>query len=123
MCSNASGKGLLSKLPQLIGKSPGLTQIAIGSITGLSTGYAVTKFGKIPVAVAGTAILIAQIAHSQGCGNMDWKKIKSKAQETTKTIDSKYNTSQFGSTVKQVTQTSPYFTAGFVGGFLIGVGI
>ncbi|KAB0802439.1 hypothetical protein PPYR_04625 [Photinus pyralis] len=123
MCRGQAAKGLLTKLPHLISKSSGLAQLGVGTVTGLTTGCVMSKLGKTAVAVTGTGILLAQVAHSQGWGSMDWKKIKTKAHETTKAIDTKYHNTKFSSNMKEFSQTNPYFTAGFVGGFLIGMGI
>ena len=121
-CTKPDSK-MLSKIPKFINASSSLTQIALGGITGLTTGCVVMKLGKTAAAVTGGGLLIAQIAHSQGYGNMDWKKIKAKAEETTKALDSKYNQTKFASYAKEISDKNTYFAAGFVGGFLIGASI
>ncbi|KAF5275979.1 hypothetical protein FQA39_LY00775 [Lamprigera yunnana] len=44
------------------------------------TGYVTTKVGKNAAVFVGGGIILAQVAHNQGYGSLDWTKIQDKAQ-------------------------------------------
>ncbi|KAF5281414.1 hypothetical protein FQR65_LT14710 [Abscondita terminalis] len=75
-------KDILDKIPALIQGTPVLAQLGIGAVSGCLTGYVTMKVGKSAAVVAGGGIIAAQLAYSQGFGNVDWSKIQQKAKET-----------------------------------------
>lgn len=73
------------------------------------------RMGRIPVALLGTSIILFQAAQNQGLIKHTWTDVKSKAteaQEGQKSI--LINARKFA-------VENPAFTAGFTGGFLIGL--
>lgn len=114
-------KGLITKVAENINKTTAMKQLALGSVSGWTTGFLTMKVGKTAAFAVGGGIIVYQIAFHTGYVNMDWDQVKKKAQNTSKKIETQYNGAQFLSNVKRFSRANTYFTAGFVGGFLIGL--
>ena len=108
------------------------TQIAIGSASGLATGYVFSRLGKMAALSIGSALILLQVANHSGFIEVKWKKstkiddLKQKAiaaaEEVGLTQNQKNNKlEKIGRQLKSFFRKNATFGVSFGGGLLIGL--
>jgi FUN14 domain-containing protein 1 len=97
-------KSIVKKIFGDVDKASATKQIAIGAVTGWTTGYVSMKVGKTVAIALGGSILLLQVANQQGYINIDWNKINKKVDKVTDKIEETI-TGQGQSTMDKITNT------------------
>lgn len=96
-------------------------QLVIGTATGWVSGVIAIRISRTAALAAGSSIILLKFAENKGL--LEWKSVKEKAMNSKKWFDVKYGdrSNVWKTKVTTFTNANPFFTAGFVGGFLIGI--
>ncbi|CAH0553912.1 unnamed protein product [Brassicogethes aeneus] len=113
----------ISKIFENLNKNSFVKQLAAGAGAGLVTGNFAQRLGKPIIFTAGAGVILLELAHHKGYINMNLESLKQKANEKKDDLNEKAQCSRLPSTdkIKDFANNNKTFTAGFIGGFLMGV--
>ncbi|XP_044259227.1 FUN14 domain-containing protein 1B-like [Tribolium madens] len=113
-------KQSLNQAAKLLNQNGFAKQLITGTASGWFTGAVVKHAGKGISLVLGSGIILHQIAHNQGIIKQDLDTLKELAQK--KASEMSKNTPAIQK-MRGFASKNKVFTAGFLGGFLIGVAL
>lgn len=129
---SSSGVGdFLKKTLNDIKEMPTLNQVIVGGTAGITTGYVLSKVGKIAAFTVGSSVIVLQLAQHLGYIEIKWGKKKSKlddlkkkaikaAEEAGLTNDTSRR-DKYIDQIKSFFQENVTFAASFGGGLLVGI--
>jgi FUN14 domain-containing protein 1 len=81
--SSSGANDLIQKVLKDVKEMSSLNQIVVGGAAGLTTGYILSKVGKIAAFTVGTSVILLQVAQNSGYIEIKWGK-KSKIDQLKK---------------------------------------
>ena len=129
--SSGGVSDFLKKTLNDIKEMPTLNQVIIGGTAGVTTGYVLSKVGKIAAFTVGSSVIVLQLAQHLGYIEIKWGKKKSKlddlkkkaikaAEEAGLTNDTNRR-DKYIDQIKSFVQENVTFAASFGGGVLVGI--
>ncbi|CAH0562431.1 unnamed protein product [Brassicogethes aeneus] len=120
---NKDAKSYIEKILGDVSKTSATKQIVLGASSGWVTGFLAMRVGKTAALALGGGIILLQIANEKGFININWDKVNKKLDKVADKVEEKV-TGQGASWMDKVmnfARTNTPFSAGFTGGFLIGL--
>jgi uncharacterized membrane protein (Fun14 family) len=100
-------------------------EISLGSGLGFCSGYALKQVGKVAAVTIGTLFVLAQVAQSKGYIEIHWHKVE---KDVVNAVDpdgdgkiTKKDLHEWYQRLMKVLQANLPSSAGFAGGFLLGI--
>jgi FUN14 domain-containing protein 1 len=129
---NSGGVGdYLKNILKDINEMPTLNQVIIGGTAGITTGYVLSKVGKIAAFTVGSSVIVLQLAQHLGYIEINWGKKKSKLEDLKKKAikaaeeagltNQNNRRDKYVNQIKSFFQENVTFAASFGGGLLVGI--
>ncbi|XP_019869380.1 FUN14 domain-containing protein 1 isoform X2 [Aethina tumida] len=120
---NKEAKSFIEKILGDVSKTSASKQIVLGASTGWVTGFLAMRVGKTAALALGGGIILLQVANEKGYININWDKVNRNLDKVADKVEQQV-TGQGPSWVDKVLNFARHntpFSAGYVGGFLIGL--
>ncbi|XP_018325536.1 FUN14 domain-containing protein 1 isoform X2 [Agrilus planipennis] len=121
-----SGDDVKSFIDRILGdisKTSATKQLVLGTSSGWVTGYLAMKIGKTAALALGGSIILLEIANEKGYIRINWNKVNRELDKVADKIDEQVTGQppNWMNKVAAFAKSNCSFSAGFLGGFLIGV--
>lgn len=129
--SPSGSKDILKKMLDDVKEMSALNQVLVGGTAGLTTGYIMSRVGKIAAFTVGTSIIALQVAQSSGyieikfgkkskIDDLKRKAIKAAEEAGLTKPEKKTKVEKFVADAKHFLENNLTFGASFIGGLMMG---